>query len=352
MNNYDELIEYGYTEYTAKAIITDNSKRIGTLNGVYEVIDVTFIPETKEKKVVLKCTKCGKIIERVLVHSKNKWCELIKTCECEKIEREIKRLENKELKKQEREKILKMQKDARLAKKQASYDEWWNSRNHYGEEYIGKKNNFLTIKRIEYTDGKKRFVCACDCGGECKVEPNMWFYGKVKSCGCRHDELVSTHGLSKERIYGVWQGMIDRCENPHNNNYHNYGGRGIKVCQEWHDVREFAYWAMLTGYNETAKHGDCTIDRINVNGNYEPSNCRWVDMKIQNSNRRPKEECGPRKRKMYEYNGRFYNIDELAKIANKSANAIKYRITRGRMSIKQAVEMPLNNNGRPRKEAI
>lgn len=352
MNSYEELITSGLTDYIANEIIRDSKQRIGKLNGVYEIIDVTYLPKIKGKNVVLKCTKCGNVIERTLIYGKNKWCELIKTCECEKAERERERLAEKELRKQERENFLKAQKAERLTRKQLAYQEWWDSTNHYGEELVGKKKNFLTVKQIVYVGNHKKLLCSCDCGGECKVEPNLWYYGKVKSCGCRHDEFVTTHGQSRERIYKVWQGMMSRCENPNNKNYHNYGGRGIKVCKEWHDVRTFAYWAMLTGYDETAKRGDCTIDRIDVNGDYEPNNCRWVDMKAQNNNRRPKEERKPRKRKMYEYNGELYNMDELAKVANKSVGVIQYRIKNGGMSVKKAVETPLNNNGRPRKEAI
>ena len=80
--------------------------------------------------------------------------------------------------------------------------------------------------------------------------------------------------------------MLQRCENPNSKAFKDYGGRGIKVCQEWHEIENFCKWAYNNCYDENAERGECTIDRIDVNGNYEPSNCRWVDMKTQSNNKR------------------------------------------------------------------
>lgn len=102
---------------------------------------------------------------------------------------------------------------------------------------------------------------------------------------------INKNKIRDKRIYGIWSKMKERCYNIKDKSYKNYGGRGIEVCDEWkNNSRAFIEWAYNNGYDENAKYGDCTIDRIDVNGNYEPNNCRWVDMKTQSNNKRPKEE--------------------------------------------------------------
>lgn len=85
--------------------------------------------------------------------------------------------------------------------------------------------------------------------------------------------------LSSTRIYGIWEHIIQRCENPNDRNYKNYGGRGIRVCSEWHDSKTFICWALSNGYDDSL-----SIDRINVDGDYEPNNCRWTDLYTQRNN--------------------------------------------------------------------
>jgi transcriptional regulator with XRE-family HTH domain len=99
--------------------------------------------------------------------------------------------------------------------------------------------------------------------------------------------LLEKRPKNNKRLYQVFRNMIQRCYNPNCPDFKDYGGRGITICDEWlYDFGAFWDWAMANGYDENAKYGECTIDRIDVNGKYEPSNCRWVSMMVQNWNRR------------------------------------------------------------------
>lgn len=107
--------------------------------------------------------------------------------------------------------------------------------------------------------------------------------GRVKSCGCLINHNLK-HGMYKTKLYNVWYGIKRRCLHKNDPHYENYGARGISVCDEWKDdFLAFYNWAIENGYDENKK---LSIDRINVNGNYEPNNCRWVTMKTQQNNRR------------------------------------------------------------------
>jgi hypothetical protein len=130
--------------------------------------------------------------------------------------------------------------------------------------------------------------CICDCGNEVIIRGINLTSGNTTSCGCYHSERVieshSKHGYSNGKLYNVWRSIKDRCNNIRSKAWKYYGGRGIKVCEEWNQPEAFIEWAVTNGYKD-----GLTIDRIDNNKGYEPSNCRWVDMKTQNRNHRQRE---------------------------------------------------------------
>lgn len=161
------------------------------------------------------------------------------------------------------------------------------------EDLTGKKFGRLTvIQNAGYYVGKtghrrSQYLCRCDCGKEITVRSDSLTTGNTRSCGCLFLEGNNkTHGHHGERLYRIWNGMKCRCEKPYAEKYPIYGGRGITLCEEWHDYAVFREWAYANGYDENAKYGDCTIDRVDVNQGYSPDNCRFVDMKTQNNNKR------------------------------------------------------------------
>lgn len=182
-------------------------------------------------------------------------------------------------------------------------------------------------RRAENGRSQRMWLCQCDCGKQKEVFGENLRCGKTLSCGCLHKEIISksrdqtTHNGSRERLYGVWASMIKRCTKENNPAFNSYGGRGICVCDEWMDYAVFRHWALENGYYESSSKGECTLDRINVNGDYRPDNCRWVSMKVQGNNRRNNLR--------YTYNGESHTIFEWSNILGFDLKLVRKRLSNG-----------------------
>lgn len=159
------------------------------------------------------------------------------------------------------------------------------------KDLTGKKYSRLTVVGL-VPNHKALWLCKCDCGNEITVNTSLLESGHNKSCGCLNNEkrkllpqYTTTHGKTNTRLYSVWRGIKDRCNNPNVEHYDRYGGRGIGVCDEWDNSFESFYeWAIGAGYNENLSGKEQSIDRIDVNKNYSPDNCRWIAQKYQARN--------------------------------------------------------------------
>lgn len=182
------------------------------------------------------------------------------------------------------------------------------------------------IGEADSIKGNATWLCQCECGNQVTVLAYRLRAGHTQSCGCLHEEnlrtSVTTHGMSKTPIYIIWKSMKARCLSPRDKSYKDYGGRGITVCDEWKDSFETFY----------ADMGECpeghSLDRIDVNGNYEPSNCRWATSIEQNRNRRNSH--------MITYEGETKTLIEWSESLGIRYHILSSRINRYRWSIERA----------------
>lgn len=186
------------------------------------------------------------------------------------------------------------------------------------EDLTGRRFGRLTVIEESGKLGKKiAWLCKCDCGNYTRVRAHHLKGGQITSCGCYQRERCSTHHLSYTKLYRAWASMKDRCYNTNAVEYKRYGNRGIKVCDEWRNNFEAFYeWAMANGYKD-----GLSIDRIDVDGDYEPNNCRWVDMKVQGRNRRNNH--------MLTYKGETHCVSEWSEITGIKVSTLFNRIKYG-----------------------
>lgn len=198
-------------------------------------------------------------------------------------------------------------------------------------DLTGQRFGRLTvISRIENVGHNTSWLCKCDCGNEKIVSGNNLRNGSTKSCGCIKNLGNTKHSLCNSRIYRIYTNIHQRCYCKYSTIYKHYGGRGITICDEWkNDFLSFYSWAINNGYAD-----NLTIDRIDTNGNYEPDNCRWVTMKIQNYNRRSSLK--------FEHNGEVYNTKQLAEKTGLTESAIQHRHERG-WTVSEIVDTPTHH---------
>ena len=149
---------------------------------------------------------------------------------------------------------------------------------------IGREFGRWTVLEKKIKGRRTYFKCQCECGTIKTVEAGSLRSGGSQSCGCLAKELKTKHGMSGNTTYNSWHHMLQRCNNKNNDSYKDYGGRGITVCRQWAKFESFFEDMGLKPANHS-------IDRIDNNGNYEPSNCKWSSHKEQRANTRP-ASCG------------------------------------------------------------
>lgn len=179
----------------------------------------------------------------------------------------------------------------------------------------------LTVLSYSHTtNGCAYWLCRCECGNTKTVLAGNLTSRKTQSCGClqkkRASESSKSHGGSQTRLYRIWKGMRNRCYNPKAHEYDNYGGRGIRICEAWHNFEVFRDWALQNGYSK-----DLTIERKDSSGMYEPSNCIWIPLPDQGKN--------TSRIRYIEYGGKTMSLADWSKELGGGPNLVTTRLQRG-----------------------
>lgn len=198
-------------------------------------------------------------------------------------------------------------------------------------------SRWTVLKKVESLDGKNSFyLCECSCEQHTQkiLARHSIVSGNSKSCGCLAREQASarmtTHGKSGTRLHHIWKSMHERCYCENHQQFKDYGGRGIIICDEWkNDFNSFYEWALNNGYQD-----NLTIDRINNNGNYEPENCKWSTRKEQSNNQRTN--------RLLTYNNKTQTVSQWAEEVGLNKHTLQTRISRG-WSVEDALCRPVQH---------
>lgn len=200
--------------------------------------------------------------------------------------------------------------------------------------HIGDRFDRLVVLGLSRRTPQKYFVwCQCDCGNVKEFCTSDLVSGRVHSCGCFAKEILVKRGENKikeKKLHEVFLSIKQRCNNPRSKSYKNYGGRGIKVCDEWGDrkfgYRRFEKWALGNGYRE-----GLSIDRIDNDKGYSPENCRWADWKTQSNNKRTN--------RVFDVDGAEMTLKQISESFGVPYDLLRLRIKRG-WEIKTAITVP------------
>lgn len=201
-------------------------------------------------------------------------------------------------------------------------------------DLTGQKFGRLTVLKLHEINIRHEamWLCQCECGKTKIVRSNSLTSGLIVSCGCYHKEMLkmrlTTHGQSHTRLFNIWQNVKRRCYNPNYKYYSYYGGRGITMIEEWkNDFGVFQKWATENGYKN-----NLTLDRIDSDGNYEPSNCRWATRQTQQNNLRSNHR--------YTINGEEKTLMEWCKIYGVPHERTRNRVVNRGWDILDALTIP------------
>lgn len=202
-------------------------------------------------------------------------------------------------------------------------------------EVVGQKfNRLLVVDNSGVRRGVAFVKCLCDCGKMIETRKGAVTSGQAKSCGClqkeRFREAVKnirlTHGKTRSKEYRIWSSMLQRCCNSNDKSYHNYGGRGITVCERWMNFKNFF---IDMGEKPTPKH---SIDRIDNNKGYHPDNCRWATTEQQANNKRDSVRI--------RFDGKDLTISEWSRLIGISPSGLWYRLYEKKWPVHKALTMP------------